>query len=48
MGPIEVVDSQSVQCVRDNRGFWGIITRSGPLARAEFRGDETFDGEEAE
>ncbi|KDN38557.1 hypothetical protein RSAG8_09446, partial [Rhizoctonia solani AG-8 WAC10335] len=52
MGPMEVVDLQSVQCVigrvLDKRGFWGIVDRSGPLARAEFRGDEPFDGEENE
>lgn len=44
MGALEVVDLQNVQCgvgrVRDARGVWGIIDRSGPLARAEFLGDE--------
>ncbi|EUC58442.1 transposase family Tnp2 protein, partial [Rhizoctonia solani AG-3 Rhs1AP] len=50
MGPTEVVDFESVKCVvgrvRDERGFWGIIDRSGPLAQAEFRGDEPLDGDE--
>ncbi|KAG8695963.1 hypothetical protein FRC08_007445 [Ceratobasidium sp. 394] len=49
MGPVEVVDLQTVQCivgrVHDERGHWGIVDRSRPLAQAEFRGDEPNDGE---
>ncbi|CAE6478594.1 unnamed protein product, partial [Rhizoctonia solani] len=44
MEPLEVIDLRSVQCavgrVRDKRGFWGIVDRSGPLARAQFVNDE--------
>jgi hypothetical protein len=44
MGSMEVVDLQTVQCCVgrgcDTRGFWGIIDKSGPLACAEFIGDE--------
>ncbi|KAB5587498.1 hypothetical protein CTheo_9063 [Ceratobasidium theobromae] len=44
MGPLDVVDLRAVHSVvgrvQDSRGFWGIIDRSGPLARSEFLGDE--------
>ncbi|KAG9098876.1 hypothetical protein FRC07_010577 [Ceratobasidium sp. 392] len=52
MGPVEVVDLQTVQCVvgrvHDQWGWRGIIDRSGPLAQAEFRGGEPNNNEEVD
>jgi hypothetical protein len=39
-GPLEVVDMSTVMCivgrVKDHRGRWGIVDRSGKSARADF------------
>jgi hypothetical protein len=43
-GQLEVVDLKSVQCVvgrvKDHRGLWALIDRSGPLAHAIFANDD--------